>query len=135
MITADDYFRDSVDHYGFAPSEDELARVADLLDRVNRALADFSDDSGLPAPGFTSGHRVRAKTEALIAAGYRAAVGGEHEKCNAIDIRDEYALVDQWFDDARLERYGLAREHPDSTPGWCHLQRVLPASGRRTFYP
>lgn len=34
-----------------------------------------------------------------------------------------------------LERHQLYREHPDDTPGWCHLTTRAPRSGRRTFKP
>jgi hypothetical protein len=36
---------------------------------------------------------------------------------------------------AVLEELQLWLEHPDATPGWCHLQILPPRSGRRVFYP
>jgi hypothetical protein len=53
----------------------------------------------------------------------------------AVDIDDDGNTLDAFLNDKILEMYGLAREHPMATPGWCHLQSVLPPSGHRTFYP
>jgi len=35
----------------------------------------------------------------------------------------------------KLEAIGLWLEHPESTPRWCHVQIVPPASGKRVFRP
>jgi hypothetical protein len=67
----------------------------------------------------------------------------KHRLAQAIDIFDPDNRLDTWisrFETANggnvlLEKYGLYREHPDDTPGWCHLQYIGPGSGRRTFKP
>lgn len=60
-----------------------------------------------------------------------------HITCEAIDLADPDDRLDAWcMDNLRvLEAIGLWLEHPDATPGWCHLQIVPPRSGRRVFEP
>ena len=53
----------------------------------------------------------------------------------AIDLYDPIGGLDAWITDEILIRYGLYREHPDATHGWCHLQTTPVLSGRRTFWP
>ncbi len=126
MILLDEYFQDSVSNYGYEPSEEDRLRCQDLLDKVNALFPDC---------GLRSGHRTRAKTLALIAAGYRAAIDGEHEHSNAVDISDPDDSMDDDLDDEQLEDAELYREHPSSTPSWVHAQTVPPKSGHRTFMP
>lgn len=60
-----------------------------------------------------------------------------------VDPFDPGDRLDKWldgFEDGRggnsiLEKHGLYREHPDDTPGWCHLTTRAPHSGKRTFKP
>jgi hypothetical protein len=61
----------------------------------------------------------------------------KHLSCQAIDLDDPNDALDAWCLDnlAVLESIGLWLEHPDATPGWCHLQIVPPQSGRRVFMP
>jgi hypothetical protein len=126
MITVAQYFHDSMSNYGFEPTAEDLANATDLLDKVNGLYPDAQ---------LRSGHRVRAKTLALIASGHKAAVGGTHEHSNGVDIADPDNEHDVALDDEILEAHGLYREHPMATDGWVHLQRVPPRSGHRTFYP
>jgi len=66
-----------------------------------------------------------------------------HKNGEAVDRYDPENLIDDFiskFDDGKggnslLEEFGLYREHPDSTPGWCHLTTRAPNSGHRTFIP
>lgn len=60
-----------------------------------------------------------------------------HLTCEAIDLRDEDGVLDAWcmHNLDRLDALGLWLEHPDATPGWCHVQTVPPRSGRRVFMP
>ncbi len=126
MILLDEYFQDSVVNYGYEPTEEDRIRCQDLLDKVNAMFPDAD---------LRSGHRTREKTLALIAAGYRAAIGGQHEQSNAVDLADPFNARDDWLDDAKLEAGELYREAPEDTNGWLHLQRVPPKSGHRTFKP
>jgi len=66
-----------------------------------------------------------------------AAHGSKHLSCLAIDLEDRNGALDAWclaHPDV-LEELGLWLEHPDATPGWCHLQTQPPRSGSRVFYP
>lgn len=126
MITVDEYFQDSICNYGFTPSTQDYTRASELLNRVNALFPDCQ---------LRSGHRTRAKTEALIASGHRAALGGNHEESFAVDVSDPDNVRDNDLDDATLEGFDLYREHPLATDSWVHLQSVPPKSGHRTFYP
>lgn len=130
MITIQEYFHDSVVNFGYAPTAADNDAADDLLTRANKLIEDFGEDLVL-----RSGHRTRAKTLALIAAGYKAALGGKHETAQAVDIADPNNLLDAWLTDAKLEAYGLYREAPSATPTWVHVQTVAPKSGHRTFIP
>ena len=61
--------------------------------------------------------------------------GSAHRSGEAVDVYDPDNYLDNWLNDEILERYGLYRENPSETPGWCHLQTRAPGSGRRTFNP
>lgn len=66
-----------------------------------------------------------------------AAKGSKHLSGLAIDLEDRNGALDAWclaHPDV-LETLGLWLEHPDATPGWCHLQTQPPPSARRVFYP
>lgn len=66
-----------------------------------------------------------------------AAKGSKHITCLAIDLEDRNGALDAWClaNLDALEEFGLWLEHPDATPGWCHLQTQPPRSGNRVFYP
>jgi hypothetical protein len=61
----------------------------------------------------------------------------------AVDRFDPGDLLDRWLDqfedgqggNSKLEEYGLYREAPEDTPGWCHLTDRAPHSNKRTFKP
>lgn len=126
MILVEEYYQDSISNYGYTPSSDDYIRAQDLLNLVNALFPDCQ---------LRSGHRTREKTLALIAAGYRAAVGGQHEQSNAVDIADADNKLDANLDDTMLADAQLYREAPHATPSWVHLQTVAPGSGKRTFEP
>lgn len=125
-ILSDEYFQDSITNYGYTPSQEDYLRCADLLAKVNALFPDCQ---------LRSGHRTRDKTLALRAAGYKAAVGGQHEQSNAVDISDPDNQLDANLDDTLLADAELYREAPHATPSWVHLQTVAPLSGKRTFEP
>jgi hypothetical protein len=60
-----------------------------------------------------------------------------HLTCEAIDLADPDDRLDAWClaNLDVLAAIGLWLEHPDATPGWCHVQIVPPRSGRRVFEP
>lgn len=130
MILADEYFQDSLVNYGYRPDVRDYDRCDDLLTRVNAIF----EALGYPCD-LRSGHRTPEKTLALIAQGYRAARGGNHELSLAVDVADPTNMADADLSDELLEQYGLWRESPTATAGWVHLQSVPPKSGHRTFVP
>lgn len=60
-----------------------------------------------------------------------------HMTGEGADLRDPDGRLDRWLMTPRgqqvMTRLGLWLEHPDSTPGWAHLQTKPPASGNRVF--
>lgn len=58
-----------------------------------------------------------------------------HLRGLAIDLRDTAGDLDEllFAEQDILLQCGLYLEHPNSTPGWAHLQCVPPASRRRVF--
>ncbi len=132
MITAEQYFQ-AKPH---TAEQEELA--AELLDRVAR-LCDAvawdwpicpntgtsvsgskggQGDGGFRLPGATTG-----------------AAMSSHKEARAVDVYDPKNELDDLITDPLLMAHGLFREHPDSTPGWCHLTSRPPKSGLRTFMP
>ena len=83
----------------------------------------------------------------IVSSGYRpaainakvkgAAKKSNHMVCLAVDFKDIDGSLDKFCTDNLniLEACGLWLEHPDSTPGWCHLQAKAPKSGNRVFKP
>lgn len=127
-ITLADYFmgRD-------APHAGELTEVmrrnaAATVQRANALMA----CAGI-ARGVNSGWRPHAINAGIAHASPRS----RHLSCEAIDLADGDDSLDQWCLShlPMLARIGLWLEHPDATPGWCHVQIVAPRSGRRVFMP
>ena len=60
-----------------------------------------------------------------------------HKQGLAVDIYDPQGRIDAWCmtNKTTLAEYGVWLEHPDATPGWCHMQVVPPRSGSRVFRP
>jgi len=147
-ILADDYLDFWKHHYAnVAVPEDELtddmrASAADLLERINGLLAVFGHDRGL-----TSGWRPQSVNDymrelhAKNPAAPNAARTSKHITCNGCDVADSDGSLDAFIDANPdvLEQFGLWREAPGSTHGWCHLQNVQYGSwteGKtRTFAP
>lgn len=129
MVTLEEYFRDSVAR-GHVPTEAEKANALLLLSRVGAMFKHLGVD-----PKLNSGHRTRAKTLELKAAGYGAAIGGTHESAEGGDWDDPGGEIDDAINDALLAKFELFREHPASTRSWAHIQTKSPKSGRRSFYP
>lgn len=108
-----------------------------LLEKVNPLLACAA------AAGVAL--RTNPKTGTLISGtqygGFRpqdcpeGAPGSSHKQGRGLDIYDPEGDIDEWLDDAKLEQFGLYREHPAATRGWCHITDRAPPSGRRTFQP
>jgi uncharacterized protein YcbK (DUF882 family) len=82
----------------------------------------------------------------VVTSGYRPAefnkkAGGakssSHMTCEACDFRDSDGSLDKFLLENQqvLIDCGLYLEHPDATPGWCHVQTRPPKSGNRVFRP
>lgn len=132
MITPEMYF-------GEKPhSAEEADAAADMLHLVNTLLQDVGwdypndPDTGTPISGSKNGAGD---------GGFRlpdSATGkpkSQHKRAHALDVYDPRGELDELLTDEVLAAHGLYREHPNATPGWCHLQNVPPHSGKRTFYP
>lgn len=100
----------------------------ETLRRVNRLL----QRAGL-ARRVSSGWRPASINAAVPG----AAPNSKHILCLAIDLEDHDGALDAWClaNLQALEEIGLWLEHPDATPGWCHLQIQPPRSGNRVFEP
>lgn len=70
-------------------------------------------------------------------------VASKHKIAHAVDVFDPHDDLDRYINqfeedagrNSLLQEFGLFREAPHATPGWCHLQDIPPGSGRRTFNP
>lgn len=104
------------------------ANARETLRRINRLLKRASMTGRV-----SSGWRPAAINARIPG----AAKGSRHLHCLAIDLEDRNGALDAWCmaNLAVLEELGLWLEHPDATPGWCHLQTCPPRSGNRIFNP
>lgn len=128
-----------------------LINIAEfLMGREQSYAADFTpsvaDNAGLTVEKINRFLRVSGfdghvnsgwRPPQLNAATHGAAPTSKHMLGLACDLHDADGCIDQWCLDhgEELERIGLWQESPRSTPGWCHLQIVPPASGHRVFIP
>ncbi len=136
MITTEQYFQ-AKPH---TPEDD--ANAQHLLEAVNELL-DEAQASGqftrITCPN--TGSEISGSKGGHGDGGFRlptSTTGSDHsshKEAKAVDVYDPGQALDEWLTDEKLEQYGLYREHPDSTPGWCHLTTRAPGSGHRTFYP
>lgn len=126
MFTVDDYLSQHAADAEPGECTDTIRDNAmDLLPRVQALLQDFGEDRGLRSGWRPASFNARAG----------GAVHSKHMTGQAVDLDDNDGSLDAWLTDAMLEKHGLAREAPQATESWCHLQSVLPPSGHRTFLP
>jgi hypothetical protein len=132
MITSLMYFGQK------AHSAEHTANCFELLRRVNGLLMELEwpfpvdPDTGAPISGSKGGSGDGGFRLSTSTTG-RA--GSKHKYACAVDVFDPDNELDNKLTDELLQKYDLYREHPDDTPGWCHLQSVPPGSGKRTFKP
>lgn len=138
-------------YFGAKPRTQEHENAAqDLLTRVNSLVREAESANAFQ---FT----IDPDTESCISGarngagdgGFRTAYSSTgskrsaHREAMAVDVYDPANALDDWlgvYDNSlggntKLEEYGLYREHPDFTVGWCHLTTRPPGSKRRTFNP
>ena len=141
MILLTQYFGKKIDHPDCKPeyvenAKDLLRRVNALYERLFPGSIWIDPDTNTQISGSKGGDGDGGFRLPLSKTG---APSSSHKKGNGIDPYDPYNTFDNAITDELLEEYGLWREHPDSTPGWCHLQRTPYGSwvsGKtRTFRP
>jgi hypothetical protein len=151
MITVVQYFTKPHSKEQELHAQELLGRVAQLLDEWSTATGEISQidpDTGTEISGTqgsdgdggfrTPGSRTGSPT-ATPPSAHRIIDG----KGAAVDQYDPRDKIDNWLDgfedgqggNSVLEKYGLYREDPSKTPGWCHLQTRPTVSGKRTFMP
>jgi len=150
MITEEQYFTNPTTGEVKAHSDQHTLNFIELQARVENLLEDARIMGGYhDAVDPDTGTQISGVHGGSGDGGFRlpntttGAPMSNHRKAKAVDIYDPVNVLDIWlnqFDDGHggnsmLLKHGLAREHPDATPGWCHLQSALPSSGRRTFNP
>ena len=132
MITTAEYFGSKPHTPEQANSADALlVKVASLLDSLIWAYP-IDPDTGTSISGSKGGSGDGGFRLPTATTGKAQS---KHKTAHAVDVYDPENKLDESLDDQILTEFGLYREHPDSTPGWCHLQDVPPGSGRRTFHP
>jgi hypothetical protein len=128
LITLHDFLMGRDQAYPADYTPQIAANAGHTVDQVNALLE---------AAGFDGHVNSGWRPPALNAATRGAARRSKHMQGLACDLHDADGRIDLWCLDHPevLERIGLWQESPASTPGWCHLQTVAPASGHRVFTP
>lgn len=123
-----DYYMGRDRQYRGELTRELRANARETVKRVNRLLR---------RAGFVRKVSSGWRPAAVNAAVPGAAKGSKHLSCLAIDLEDRDGRLDAWClaHLEVLEELQLWLEHPDATPGWCHLQTLPPRSGNRVFYP
>lgn len=141
MITVEDYFRGYAvsgrDWHANEITDQHRQSAAALLERVNQLLS-YAAAADVQMP-------TNPKTGSCVSGehdgGWRprdcpiGAPNSAHKTGEAVDVYDPHGDLDDWLTDLSLQKFGLYREHPASTRGWCHLTTRAPRSRSRTFYP
>jgi|SRR5687768_15831248 len=136
MITMEDLFGKKIDHPDATEERKENAR--DLLERVNKLFAYLEYE---PKICPNTGTQISGSLHGEGDGGFRlqtsktGAAKSSHKEGQAVDVYDPYGRLDGMLNNKILSMFELYREHPEETPGWCHLTTRAPRSGRRTFYP
>ena len=127
-ITLAHYFMGRDAEHGTELTEPLRRNAEVMIARTNALL-----QRACVACAVNSGWRPRAVNAHVANASPRS----RHLTCEAIDLADPDDRLDAWCMShlGELEAIGLWLEHPDATPGWCHVQIVPPPSGRRVFEP
>ncbi len=128
LITLHEFLMGRDQAYAADFTAEVAANAQRTVERVNALLQ---------AGGFDGHVNSGWRPPAVNGATKGAAPHSRHMLGLACDLLDPGGLIDRWcleHPDA-LERIGLWQESPGSTPGWCHVQIVPPASGHRVFIP
>lgn len=139
LIMLEQYFGSKINHPDATPERKQNA-VA-LLSKVNRMLDDAYDEGVKLGNDPDTGTQISGAKGGAGDGGFRLSTsstgrpGSTHKEGLGIDIFDFNEALDNWLTNPKLEAYGLYREAPEATKGWCHLQSRPPRSGARTYYP
>lgn len=150
MITITQYFTNPTtgELKPHTPAHEAAAR--DVLERREALRDEFRAETGrglVICPN--TGTEISGSKDGAGDGGFRlhnantGSPNSSHKQAMAVDDYDPGNELDRWLDqfedgrggNSKLEQHGLYREHPDATPGWCHLTTRRPGSGRRTFVP
>ena len=144
MITQEQYFQAKPHTEAHAASAD------DLLKRRNALRGEWCEETSKECPVCpNTGTEISGSKRGQGDGGFRLMTAGtgrpnsSHKEARGVDDYDPQNEFDTWLDgfedgiggNTKLETYGLYREHPDDTKGWCHLTTRRPGSGHRTFKP
>lgn len=137
MITEAAYYRGRDVSHAAELTDEIRAAVAAFLPKFNGCISEFEAATGVSVTRCNSGWRPKSVNDRTPGASRTS----KHLTGHAGDADDDHELFDAWLSTAEgaasLERWGLYREHPDSTPGWVHLQDEPFGSyrpgGTRTF--
>lgn len=139
MITVDEYMmgRDESHRLEFSPDIRRNALVT--IDLANRLLV-LAKGAGVPIKPRADGTMTNSgwRPPSLNANTAGASATSLHMTGQAIDLHDPDGKLARWCMDGShkaLSDLGLWLEHPDFTPGWCHVQTKPPGSGNRVFRP
>ena len=93
------------------------ANADELLRRVNGLLVDLGRSEIVE--GVNSGWRPPSVNEQVP----HAATHSSHMVCKAVDLHDPDGVIDALVmaHPELLKKHRLNHEHPESTPGWCHI--------------
>lgn len=138
LITAQQYF-------GTKPYTEQQADNCDaLLESVNQCLDFAARDKCYRSPvDPDTGSQISGAKGGSGDGGFRlvssatGSKGSSHKDANGIDIYDPARALAAWCvaNPQILAALGLYMEDPRWTPGWVHLQRVPPKSGKRIYIP
>lgn len=138
MITIDDYYMGRDKKYPLDLLTDYRKNAAVTVDLANRLLVGLKV-ANVPLNVNPSGSMVNSgwRPPSINGATPGASRTSLHMSCQAIDIADPHGEIDNYLlaNPKLLVDIGLWQEHPDSTPGWCHVQTKPPRSGNRVFRP
>lgn len=138
QITLDDYWAGRDKLYPKDLTDEIRANAEKTVTKVNLLLFHAIKD-GVILISTNKRNLVNSgwRPPAVNAAVKNAAPKSHHMTGKACDISDPTGSLDRWClaNPGELEAIGLWQESPASTIGWCHLQTVKPASGRRVFIP
>ncbi|MGH7605397.1 MAG: hypothetical protein ACRENK_15555 [Gemmatimonadaceae bacterium] len=135
-ITLADFYKGRDVAYASELTPEIQANAAITVAKCNELLASFYASQ---AQGSYRTVNSGWRPPEVNATTLNAKPNSKHMTGQACDLSDDDEALDNWClsveGTAALVRIGLWQESPASTPRWCHIQVVAPASGRRVFIP